>query len=175
MGILVGPPAADVVAVEGFDLGVDVSEDPKYLAMVAGLEAVEGAVEFCKALVVCDGNQARAGAMVFPDATAANQRQRASRLAKRPEVQALYRYFMEVRTADDGPVTRDEIKREVNKRWRLAKDKANAEFLTLTNMVMDLNGIGGHLDLPKAARGLDEALLLADEVMTGISGQARMH
>ena len=164
--ILTGPPKADVVPVKGFDIGVEFESDPKYLAMVEGLDGDVAVLEYAKALVLTNGNAARAAGMVFPDASPSNQRQRGSRLGKRPELQALYNYFVDAQRADDSPVSRDEVKREANKRWRTCP-RDNATFLQMTTLVMNLNGIGQAVEGPKGANALDEAMLLADEVMVG--------
>ena len=63
-------------------------------------------------------------------------------------------------------MSRDEVKREANKRWRTCP-RDNATFLQMTTLVMNLNGIGQAVEGPKGANALDEAMLLADEVMVG--------
>lgn len=168
--IVAGPPRAELHPVKQFMPGINLDDDERYLALSGPLPPEE--IEFAKAMAMCKGNASRAAAMIFPDMTEVNQRKWGSRHAKAPAVVALINYLQSLDYTDDRPVTLEELRKEINKRWR-GGVKDSGAYMELTKMMMQLNGIKvGDSNGPKGDEQLEIAMQRADEILKSFSAPA---
>lgn len=167
------PPEADFCAVgDDFLPGVQYDADPKYLAILSAIvdkhgDRDEAGIEFAKAMVLTDGQATRAARMVWPEIAAATQRKKAERYSHKPEIMALYTYFLSIRmNVSDQAVDRNEFINEIRKRWR-STPKDTAQFINLSSMLMQLEGLDKQSTAPDVS-SIDMDLLLADECMAAV-------
>ncbi len=93
--------------VKGFMPHYDLEKDEHYQALIEGM--ADYRIEFAKALVLTGGVQSRAVQIVFPDYPQSSYRKRASQLAQRGDVQAVFTYLRGLRNPNVPNLNREQL------------------------------------------------------------------